>query len=111
MVATMTRTTRRIQVRGRSIAPLELPPLAESLALPASASAAPFAPTISVTGFGDQSALAQIDASGVSGAPEFLAHAQTTTLPQPTGAAIMPSSAVVAWVGRQGGRLTRMSGP
>lgn len=105
----MTRKTRRLQVRGRSALKLRL--ITELLALPALASAAPFAPAIPVTGFGDQSALAQIDASGVSGAPEFLAHGQTATLPQPTGAAITPRSAVVAWVGPQGGRVTRMSGP
>jgi hypothetical protein len=50
------------------------------------------------------------DASGAFGAPQLLADAQTATLIQPTGAAITPSSALVAWVGPQGGRIARMSG-
>ena len=51
------------------------------------------------------------DPSGAFGAPELLADAQTAALPQPTGAAVTSTDAVVAWVGPQGGRVTRMSGP
>jgi hypothetical protein len=47
------------------------------------------------------------DTSGPFGAPQLLADAQTATLPQPTAAAITPSSALVAWVGPQGGQVAR----
>jgi hypothetical protein len=51
------------------------------------------------------------NSSGVFGAPQLLADAQTATLPQPTGAAISSASALVAWVGPQGARVARTSGP
>jgi hypothetical protein len=45
--------------------------------------------------------------TGGFAAPELLADAQTATLPQPTGAAIAPGAATVAWTGPQGARLAR----
>jgi hypothetical protein len=54
---------------------------------------------------------AAADASGAFGPPQLLADAQTATLPQPTGAAITPTSAMVAWVGPQGARVARAARP
>ena len=54
---------------------------------------------------------AAADASGAFGPPQLLADAQTATLPQPTGAAITPTSALVAWVGPQGARVARAARP
>jgi hypothetical protein len=51
------------------------------------------------------------DPSGVFGVPQVLADGETATLPQPTGAAISPAAAVVAWIGPQGGRVASLSGP
>ena len=47
------------------------------------------------------------DASGSFSAPQLLADAGSATLPQPTGAAIAPTSALVAWAGPQGVRVAR----
>jgi hypothetical protein len=47
------------------------------------------------------------DASGSFGAPQLLADAPTATLPQPTGVAIGPTSALVAWAGPQGAEVAR----
>jgi hypothetical protein len=41
------------------------------------------------------------------GVPQLLASAQTATLPQPTGGAIGPTGALVAWTGPQGGQIAR----
>jgi hypothetical protein len=46
-------------------------------------------------------------ASGSFAAPQLLADASTARLPQPTGAAIGPTSALVAWSGPQGVRVAR----
>jgi hypothetical protein len=48
--------------------------------------------------------------TGGFGAPELLAAAPAATLPQPTGAAITSSAAVVAWTGPEGGQLARAGG-
>jgi hypothetical protein len=47
------------------------------------------------------------DASGSFGGPMLLADAPTATLPQPTGVAIGPTSALVAWSGPQGAEVAR----
>ena len=47
------------------------------------------------------------DASGSFGAPQLLADAQIAMLPQPTGAAIAATSALVAWAGPQGAQIAR----
>ena len=47
------------------------------------------------------------DASGSFSAPQLLAGAPSATLPQPTGAAIAPTSALVAWAGPQGVQVAR----
>ena len=44
---------------------------------------------------------------GAFGAPEQLADAQTATLPQPIGAAISPTQALIAWVGPPGAQIAR----
>jgi hypothetical protein len=48
--------------------------------------------------------------AGGFAAPELLAGATTATLPQPVGAAITTTAAVVAWTGPQGGQLARAGG-
>jgi len=45
------------------------------------------------------------------GAPEQLADAQNATLPNPTGAAISPSRALVAWTGPRGAQVAQSSQP
>jgi hypothetical protein len=48
--------------------------------------------------------------SDAFGVPQLLAMAPTATLPQPTGAAISPSTALVTWTGQQGGQVARSVG-
>jgi hypothetical protein len=48
--------------------------------------------------------------SGGFPAPELLATGSTATLPQPTGAAVTPGAALVAWTGPQGAQVVRAGG-